>query len=167
VIVQYLWKILLAYSLFLTVGCEQINSKKQMKWISADTIYGDFPLYLRRPDYENIWKYKSKFSKLYCITHNLDMVKSNGLPESDYNRTLLDFDQKLVSLFNPEMEGIVILVETYAGKRNYWYYVSSEIDPNLKYASLSEEYPLNRIESSVQSDKNWGFLIEYPIVLYK
>lgn len=137
-----------------------------MNWFTKDTIYDGFPLYLRRPAYENVWDYQNSFPQLFCVTHSFDKVKQNGLPESDYNKTLEDFDVELVNLFDPANEGIIVLVETYAGKRNYWYYLSTTIDYKTRVNRVRDKYPLHSIETSNHEDSDWGFIKEYPVNLY-
>ncbi len=57
---------------FLTViSCGQNETKKEMKWLTTKTEYEGLPLYLRLPDYKNVWDYKEKFPNLFCITHKL------------------------------------------------------------------------------------------------
>ena len=137
-----------------------------MKWFTTDTVYDGLPLHLRRPAYENVWNDQNSFSQLFCITHKLDMVKGNGLPESAYNKTLDGFDEELVNLFNPANEGIIILIETFSGKRNYWYYLSRSTSYNLKVSLLKEKYPSHSMVTSYNDDSDWGFIKEYPINLY-
>ena len=72
-------------------------------------------------------EHKSKYPKLICIKHEFDRVKDNGLPTAEYNESLIDFDGEVVNLFDPNKSGIIILVETYGGARNYWFYIT---DPN-------------------------------------
>ena len=137
-----------------------------MKWLSTDTKYEGFPLYLRHPIYDNIWSYKDKYSNLFRITHKLDKVKDNGLPESDYNLSLIDFDGDLTNLFDNDKEGIIILVETFGGERNYWYYIASTIDYKNKVEIIKKKYPANKIDINFRADLDWGFINKYPIKLY-
>ena len=161
-----LTKLILLLSILTVVSCGQINSKEKMKWFNTDTVYDGLPLYLRRPAYENIWNYQKSFPRLFCITHNLDKVKGNGLPESEYNKTLDGFDEELVNLFDSEKEGIIFLVETFSGKRNYWHYLSRQTDYNEKVDYIKEKYPMHRIVTSNHEDSDWGFIEEYPVNLY-
>jgi hypothetical protein len=124
-------------------------------------------LYLRHPDYENIWSYKESFPNRFCITHELEKVKKNGLPESEYNKALNEFDHDLVSLFEYNKEGLIILVETYCGNRNYWYFISSNADYNTMISHIKNKYPANILTVDCSVDTHWGFLEEYPIKLYR
>ena len=101
----------------------QSENMEEMEWLTSETEYEGLPLYLRFPNYANIWTYKEKYPKLICVTHNFENVKDSGLPTTDYNASLIDFDGEVVNLFQPDKNGIVILVETYGGSRNYWFYI--------------------------------------------
>ncbi|WP_165499723.1 DUF695 domain-containing protein [Pedobacter frigidisoli] len=137
-----------------------------MKWISTNVVYDEFPLYLRRPDYQDVWNYKIRFTQRLNISHHLDKVKQNGLPESDYNLSLSDFDSDLCNLFDDHSEGIIFLIETYGGERNYWYYISEQTDYLNKIERIRQEFPNNAIESDLNDDTNWGFIKSYPFEIY-
>jgi len=158
--------LLISFGLFTIISCGQNKTKKEMKWLTTETKNEGFPLYLRLPDYENIWSFKDKYSNLFCITHKLDKVKDNGLPESDYNLSLIDFDGDLADLFDNDKEGIIILIETFGGARNYWYYISSKIDYKTKVDNIRKKYPSNKIETDFRADLDWGFIKKYPVKLY-
>lgn len=138
-----------------------------LRWITKNVDYDGFPLYLRHPDYNNIKVFKPKYHDLLCVTHKLDKVKDNGLPESDYNKSLIDFDGDLCNLFDIKNSGIIILIETYAGERNYWYYIADSVDYQSKIDEIRVKYKPIRLETELSSDKEWGFLSKYPIPLYK
>jgi len=166
--IEYNLKIIIVvFALFTITSCGHYNSEKEMRWLTTDTVYNGFPLYLRLPDYDDVWRFKKKYSNLLCITQKLEKVKDNGLPESDYNASLMDFDGELVDLFDNKTEGIIILVETFGGARNYWYYISSNVDYKTKVDNIRKKYTSNKIETDLQDDKDWGFIIKYPIQLYE
>ena len=137
-----------------------------MKWNSLDTISDGFPLYLRKPEYENVWAYQNNFTELFCITHKLEKVKQNGLPEQEYNRSLSDFDHHLCELFNKNKQGIIVLIETYGGERNYWYYIKLNTEYISNIDLVKHKYPQQSIEIWSKKDTDWGFLKTYPITLY-
>jgi hypothetical protein len=138
----------------------------EIRWLTSPRLeHEGYPLYLRRPEYENIWIYQDQFPLLLTITHRFDKVKSNGLPESDYNKSLSDLDHKLVCLFNNN-EGIIFLIETFGGERNYYYFVSEAVDHESKVDAVRATEIHVNLEASMQTDKNWKFLREYPIRLF-
>jgi len=138
-----------------------------MEWLTTNTEYDGLPLYLRFPNYKDIWQYKSKYPKLICITHEFESVKDNGLPTSDYNKSLIDFDGEVVSLFDQNKNGIVILVETYGGARNYWFYTVDQEVANKAFEKLKNRNQDKKLELDSKNDSNWGFLTSYPVELYK
>lgn len=134
--------------------------------LNINTIYDDFPLYLRKPDYENVWSYQNSFTNLFCITHKLEKVKQNGLPEQDYNQSLSDFDADLIDLFDKNKQGIIVLIETFCGERNYWYYTTPDSDYKKDVDSIESKYPQNSIEIWSKKDPDWDFLKSYTFKLY-
>jgi hypothetical protein len=157
----------LIFLTFPIVSCSQNNPTEVMEWLTTETEYEGNPLYLRLPSYKNIWQYKSKFPKLMCITHIFDSVKDNGLPTADYNISLIDFDGEVVSLLESSKNGIVFLVETYGGARNYWFYVLDSEYYSKIFEDLQTKYPEKKLELDYRNDSDWGFIKDYPFELYK
>ena len=137
-----------------------------MKWNSSDMIYDGLPLYLRKPDYKNVWIYQDTYPTLFCITHKLEKVKQNGLPEADYNKSLSDFDHYLCELFDGDKQGIIFLIETFGGQRNYWYYTKSETDHKIYVDLIERKFGQNSIEFWSQLNPDWDFIKSYPFNLY-
>lgn len=137
-----------------------------MTWSTTEIEHEGFPLLLRKPDHKNIGPYKSKYSKLLSVTHSFDKVKDDGLPESNYNSTLADFDNKMCSLFENSSDGIIILIETFGGERNYYYYISSTADFEPRLDIIKTEFNIANLTTTLKEDKNWGFLDNYPTKLY-
>ncbi|MGY4385874.1 hypothetical protein ACVWYN_002922 [Pedobacter sp. UYP24] len=135
-----------------------------MEWLTTETEYEGFPLYLRVPKYKNIWLFKSNNQNRVCITHNFDKVKENGLPSPEYNKTLSDFDDETVNLLIDN--GIIFLVETYGGARNYWYYVKDSKQAIQAFDLLKNNHSDKQLEFDISNDSEWDFLDEYPIKLY-
>ncbi|MFE0501280.1 DUF695 domain-containing protein [Lysobacter soli] len=99
-------------------------------WLLSNTTYEGYPIYFRRPDirvseFESL---RPRFPVLLTVTHHLGAVKSNGLPESEYNLSQIDLDSALLEPFEDELHGLVAVVETFAGKRTYYFYVSASFD---------------------------------------
>jgi hypothetical protein len=137
-----------------------------MKWFTHETIYEGFPLYLRRPDHENVWSYQNNSTNLLCVTHKLEKVKQNGLPESDYNKSLSDFDYELVKLLEQGEKGVIVLIETFGGERNYWYYIQRDFDYEASINLIKSKFPSDVIETWSEEDNEWDFLKSYPFKLY-
>lgn len=138
-----------------------------MEWLTNETEYGRLPLYLRLPNYENVWEYKSKYPILICITHEFDSVKDNGLPTAEYNKLLIDFDGEVVNLFDPSKNGIIFLVETYGGARNYWFYIIDSKFFFKKFYDLKDKHFNKNLELDYRNDSEWNFIKDYPVKLYE
>jgi hypothetical protein len=136
----------------------------EQKWLTTKIEHEGFPLYLRRPDYHDIFVYRNNFPNVLRVTQKLKEVNSNGLPESDYNMSLIDFDGQMCDLFKGTNDGLIFLIETFGGERSYYYFISDSVDYDKKIEGLKNE----DIELEVKSyaDKDWGFLKEYPTKLY-
>jgi hypothetical protein len=61
---------------------------------------------------------RARYPRVALISHALSDVTSNGLPEANYNDLLADFDQDVHSFVERGGDGLVVLVETFSGKRN-------------------------------------------------
>lgn len=136
-----------------------------MEWLTTKTEYEGFPLYLRIPNYDNIWQFKSRFQNLILITHHFDKVTENGLPTSDYNKTLIDFDEETVNLITDN--GIIFLIETYGGARNYWFYDKDKEHTIKAFEILKNQHQHKNIELEISHDPEWNFITDYPVKLYK
>tara|TARA_R110000868_G_scaffold822_1_gene6074 strand:+ start:2008 stop:2517 length:510 start_codon:yes stop_codon:yes gene_type:complete len=161
---QILKLIILTFTL---TSCGQIKSKEKMEWLTTNTEYERLPLYLRLPNYNNIWEYKSKYPELMCITHEFDSVKDNGLPTADYNETLIDFDEEVVNLTDVDKNGIIFLVETFGGARHYWFYIADSKIFEEKFDDLKNKNSDKKLELNFKNDSKWNFIKDYPVELYK
>jgi hypothetical protein len=150
----------------ITVSCDSKIGQKEMKWHTFDTIYDGLPLYIRRPDIQNIKQYQARYSNLLCVTQKFDKVKSNGLPESDYNKTLEDFDGEICDLFEFSTEGIIFLIETFGGERYYWFYIKADCEFESKFGELQKKYPEHKLDFTLKNDSEWGFIKDYPFEIY-
>ncbi|UKN02711.1 DUF695 domain-containing protein [Paracrocinitomix mangrovi] len=137
-----------------------------MTWYTANFEYEGLPLFVRKPGFENIYEFESKFPFLFFVSHQLDSVMENGLPTADYNLTLMKFDSFMTDLFSTGIEGIPVLKETYNGERNYWYYVDSDKYTDQKKQFIQENFPNLKIQVNCALDEKWGFIREYPFDLY-
>lgn len=76
----------------------------EQKWLTTKIEHEGFPLYPRKPDYQDIFAYRDNLPNVLRVTQELKEVKSNGLPESDYNMSLLAFDGQMCKLFEEKDE---------------------------------------------------------------
>jgi hypothetical protein len=89
------------------------------------------------------------------------MRKPNGLPQPDYNEGLMDMDCELVSAFELHRMGIPALVETFGGKRRYYFYVTQDADVPGVISAVARRYPTERLSWQVRPDPKWGFIERY------
>ena len=138
----------------------------EQKWLTKKTEYEGFPLYLRKPEYQDIFVYRGNFPNVLHVTQKLKEVKSNGLPESHYNELLFEFDGQMCKLFDTKDGGLIFLIETFAGKRHYYYFVSDTADYGKRIEKIKRDNPDIDIETHSYADKDWDFLKDYPTKLY-
>lgn len=146
--------------------CKDNKQKEKMTWSTMKSEHEGFPLYLRKPNYTNIYEFKDRFPLLLRVAQILEKVKDNGLPEGDYNLSLMDFDESMTELFDEEKEGVVFLVETFGGERGYYYFISDTVDYIKRIKKIKEKYKNVTLDTSTKIDTDWGFLEKYPTKLY-
>jgi len=137
-----------------------------MTWSTTEIEYEGFPLLLRKPDYSNIWQHKEKLTQLVTIEHLLDKATPNGLPEKNYNKSISDFDHYMCTLFDKNADGIIFLIETFAGKRNYYYYTSPQYDITKLIDRAKVDFNV-KLTVTKRADNDWGFFKAYPVILFK
>lgn len=136
-------------------------STKTFQWKTGSFEFEGFPLLLRFPsglDYDSL---KPSYPKLITVSHLLEKVQNNGLPELDYNKSLNDFDDHLVGEPIPVNDRITVLVETFGGKRNYYIYCIKDISIDSFEKQLCEMFPNYRLEVNSEVDKEWSFIKRY------
>ena len=144
----------------MTTGAEP----EECEWATLTREYEGFPLYLRFPlrlDYNAL---QHTFPVRLVLTHTFSFRRFDGLPEARYNETLEEFDFALVTYFEASGLGQVVLVETFGGERNYYYYVAPSVDPEAISADIRSRYPGQKIELQSQADPSWRFIRRYSSV---
>ena len=137
-----------------------------MTWSTTEIKYEGFPLLLRRPDHDDIWQYKDRLTQLTTVEHLLDKATSKGLPENSYNKSLTDFDHYMCTIFDKSVDGVIFLIETFAGKRNYYYYTLPQYDISKQIDKAKLHFNV-KLSIATRDDNNWGFFASYPVELYK
>lgn len=133
-----------------------------MTWSTAELEYEGLPLLLRKPDHENLRQFKEKLPILLVVEQSLSKVNKNGLPKKDYHLSLSAFDEYMCDLFPDSGNGIILFIETFNGKRSYYYYCKREFDPAALQEAITAQYEVT-INVMVQEDNDWIFLENYPI----
>ena len=57
--------------------------------------------------------------------------------------------------------GFPVLIETYAGKRTYYIYVTAELDAVAAVVQLRRMFPEHKIESEVRKGSGWRLIRQY------
>jgi hypothetical protein len=133
----------------------------QQTWKTAKVMYEGYPLMLRVPDSLNYDDLKKRFPKLLVVTHALAKVMPSGLPEPDYNDSLFELDEYLVNYFVAKKQGQIVLIETFGGKRNYYFYVSSTTNKTEVVSNILKRYSKQKISASEKNDSEWSFIKGY------
>ena len=136
-------------------------TETQDKWLGKMAEHEGIPLALRVNVAAETSQNKQRYSRLVVITHTLEKVKTNGLPESNYNETLIDLDSEIVSLFEKNNRGVTALIETFGGNRNYYIYVLDSVDIEAVFNSLKTEHPQQKLSLFKKADPNWSLLMNY------
>jgi len=134
---------------------------KERPWKTGEFEYDGFPLYLRVQDGLNYNELEKDYPQFISVTHNLSSVKNNGLPESDYNKSLIDFDGYLIGILEHSANGITVLVETFGGKRTYYMYSRSDVDVSSIEQEIEQLYPEHQLEIESSNDNDWSFIRKY------
>ena len=136
-------------------------SENQQAWLNGQTEYEGMPLYLRRPQFINLEEIEQRFPKLIVAIHQLSAVTSNGSPESEYNKSLAAFDSELVRYFDASRSGTIVLVETFCGRRSYYFYAAKDANLENMRQHFHLHYPDNSIEWAEKSDPGATFIKQY------
>ena len=132
-----------------------------LPWEATQLTYEGFPLYLRRPVGLDFDALRSTLTVHLTLTHELNFRRLDGAPESAYNRGLEDFDASVTGYFSDTGQGQIVLVETYAGKRHYYFYVSPSVKVDSVLVDLRRRFPGYRLEVEARSDPGWDFIRRY------
>jgi len=134
---------------------------KSAPWLTALVTYKGLPLALRvRPAADTVAN-RAAFPTLTIVTHELAQVKSNGLPADTYNHSLMQFDLDLQAAIEGSDEGLVVLVETFSGNRNYYAYVANEDRMQARIDEIRGKYSEHTLVVTDRADPEWKFYGNY------
>src|SRR5260370_42544336 len=117
---------------------------------------------LRTPIKFDYVRWQVKYPRLLIITLHLEKVRPDGMPEPDYNKKLMAMDLSLVRHFEKAKKGSLVLVETFAGKRNYYYYVTMDAEVESEVSKIKAQFPGRDLTFAVKDDPHWQFIQRYP-----
>jgi len=124
-------------------------------------MYEGFPLYLRRPlglDFDSL---SSRFPVHFTLTHELSFRRFDGAPEPTYNNKLENFDVAVTGYFSASGHGQIVLVETFGGKRHYYFYVVPAVEPDVVLSDLRRRFPGFKLAGAARNDPTWIFIRRY------
>ena len=134
---------------------------KEQLWLTGKFEYDGYPLHLRVPKGLSYDELSLKFPKFISVTHSLSQTTDNGLPVSEYNNTLGDFDEFLIKYLENTDSGITVLVETFGGNRVYYMYSNKNFDVSKLKSLISQKYSQHKVEIDSNMDDKWSFIKQY------
>jgi len=130
-------------------------------WLGATVSHQGFPMALRVRSKIHTAETRARFQRLAAITHRLAEVRANGLPKSRYNDGLAQLDADVIRALESEDGAVVVIVETFAGKRTYYAYADGPGRAKAALARLREAYPQHDLTAAGGPDPDWGLYSEY------
>jgi len=127
--------------------------------VSLRREYRGFGLYLRYPASLDVKTHQSKLPVRLAITHTFSFRRFDGAPEPRYNETLEEFDTYLTGFFRDSARGQIVLVETFGGKRNYYFYLADAADGEQLLNKLRARFPGHRVEATVKPIPSGGSFV--------
>lgn len=107
---------------------------------------------------------RTRYGYLLVLTQHLTSVRADGMPNSEYNQRLRSFDSEMIREL--DVDGRVVLVESYAGERIYYAYVADEIASKRRATQVLSAYG-HQLESEFRGgqDPDWKFYDRYTAAL--
>jgi hypothetical protein len=140
-----------------------MTNQKLRTWLTANAEQEGLPIYSRRPDVRvaEFEVLRPKYPALLAVKHQLAQVKGNGLPEPSYNDSLESLDSALVEPFEDEVSGLVAVVETFAGKRTYYIYVTPSFGADHFMSVIAARFPHENLSWKLHQDPAWRLFNGY------
>jgi Family of unknown function (DUF695) len=144
----------------LIFGAQKLNAQETF-WTVKKLTYENYPLIVRYPTNLNYDELQKNLPTRLVVTLNLEKITDLGLPEPKYNDSLESFDIYLVDYFKEIIEGQCVLIETFSGNRNYYFYVSEKVDMERFKTNIKIKFPLQNLEFGIKNDPNWWLIRQY------
>ena len=141
--------------------CDLSEQGAMAEWLGTTVQYEGLPLALRVRPTADTPERRTCLRYLGAVTHQLARVRSNGLPEPEYNAGLADLDHSVITALESEGGGLTVLIETLAGKRTYYGYVMSEEHARRAMSMVQIRFPDENLSLEVRADSDWGLYAEY------
>ena len=131
------------------------------EWLTIERIYEGFPLFFRRVTNLDIQSLRPLLPNLAVVTHQFAKRKPNGLPEPTYNDGLAEMDHELITAFDVDRMGVPVLIETFGGERNYYFYIAADADAPSVISAIAWRYPDERLSWTIRPDPEWSSIERY------
>jgi hypothetical protein len=95
------------------------------------------------------------------LTHTFNFRRSDGAPEPTYNDTLAKFDLTVTRSFRIDRTGQIVLIETFGGRRNYYFYVIPAFDGDAFRQLLNGQFAGYYLSETRRGDPVWRFIRNY------
>jgi hypothetical protein len=130
-------------------------------WLNLWTEYEGERLALRvRPDADSPAARRA-FPQFAAIEHALAEVRADGMPVAEYNHSLADFDHDVHDCVERDGDGLVVIVETFSGKRAHYAYVADGARLGARVEELRVKYPQHVLDVRGNADPQWRFYTQY------
>jgi len=131
------------------------------RWKVGQLEHEGYPLFVRYPSQLNYDVLQAGLPVRAVISVTFDRVSDNGLPTREEQAESEPFDQFVVEWFRLNSEGVCVLVETFGGKRHYYFYAASENCAKALLASVAKAFPDRPFQSEIAIDRAWSFIRRY------
>jgi len=138
-----------------------LEIRGQRMWVVSQHTYEGFPLLLRHVDRLPFPSRRKRLPKLAIITHTFAKRRSDGLPDPDYNNGLFDLDMALIDAMKLDGVGTPVLIETFGGKRMFYYYVADQPSAEGRFQDVKRLFDGEELSFDCRADPEWGFIQRY------
>jgi hypothetical protein len=130
-----------------------------MTWLAATVERAGVRTALRVRPWAELQKRRPGLATLAVVTHQLERVGSQGLPEPSYNDELADLDAQVIAALE-SLGGSVVLIDTSAGQRRYFSYCASREAAEAAFQRLAQIHD-HHLSCRSQVDSEWAALEQY------
>jgi len=134
------------------------SSSAETDWATLTQEYEGFPLYLRFPRLVENEAIQARFPVVLVLTHTFNFRQFGRASEPTYNDTLGEFNSAILTHFERDGLGLMVLVETFGGRRNYYFYVQPAVDLASVLQSLRARFPACALTGRRKEDPTWQFI---------
>ena len=118
---------------------------------------GEVSLIRYRPNLEHFLG-NPDYSQRLVIIWDFSQNNSNGMPSNEQSDDMRNFEDVIVNALDPDRSGILVLVLTNAGMREWHYYIKDISEVGNRINNALSEFPKLPINLQVEEDQNWGEL---------